>query len=438
MAQAEAWYQKHQQLLVRCNLDPSNPATSVAHVDISEMAKAVEAASSSVSLDLDEAINLKKLMKRIENWFERAMVMAPKRSKRHGRSPKAKSTVEDLVCLIEEASSLPVNTGEDLKRLQMQLSAVQTWRLNAAQELERISSGFQQYRESIDLAFGEPKEFSRDRSSKSDDESLENVDELRSPVGCDSLDIEKNQHSEAKEVSEDQMSQTETASTTESEQDIGGLSRFGRGDSNVHRMIKDLQKGAKDSGVVTVEAELSERLDTVSRWCARSLKYLDSPREIFDKRFFGAFDRFVDEGKELLELSKNTDLILEQAGLSDALCASWGGVVSDQLERLNILRVERDHFTVWCDSASQLLADEKKLTVEKLKDLADQSRDFPACKFSRIDLLDDFFHLFDLIIRFPWCSERHGSTSAWPCSQGGCMDQFNKESYSVEEKAVFA
>ena len=382
LAQAEAWYQKHQSLLVRCNLDPSTPASPVSLVDLSEMVKAVESASATVSLDLDEAINLKNLRKRIDSWFERALVMAPKRSKRNGRATKAKATVEDLVNLIEEASSLPVDTAEELKRLQMQLSCVQTWRLEAAHQLERISSGFEQYRESINLAFGEPKEFSRDRSAKSEEESTASVDELASPVGSNSVDIEVSGDSEPKEVSEDQMSQTETASTAESEQDIAVLSSFSKGDSNVHRMIKDLQKGAKESGVVTVEAELSEKLDVVSRWCALSLKYLDSPRDIFDKRFFGAFDRFVDEGKEHLEQSKNTDIKLEQAGLADALRASWGGVISDQLQRLNILLVERDQFTAWCDSASQILADEKKLTVEKLKELATQSRDFPACKFS--------------------------------------------------------
>jgi hypothetical protein len=381
LAQTEAWYEAHEPLLVKCNMDqtPSQPLR--AYVTLSAMTKAVESAASDVALDLDEAVELKKLLKKAQKWFDRASAVAPKRSKRNGRIQKTKGTVDDLVGLIEEASQLPVNTQEEVHRLQIQLSSVQTWISHASHELERIASGFQQMCENIDLAFGPPKEFSRGRSSKSGEgsevcHSEESDEPLRRVNGEVAIEIPD----ESMDGPDNHMSQTDSASTAGSEEDSGMISQLEKGDANVHRMIKDFRKGAKESGVVTAEADLSEILDTISRWCARSIKYLDAPREIFDKRFFGAFDRFVSEGKDLVEQSKDRKLDLDQKGVYDALCLSWGGLVSDQLCRLEILRGEREHFTSWCDSASQILVDEKKLTVEKLKELAEQSRDFPACK----------------------------------------------------------
>lgn len=380
LAQAESWYEKHQSLLERCNLEHSQPQSPRSVVQLSEMSKAVESAASSVSLDLDEAMELKRLMKRIEKWFDRATVMAPKRSKRHNSRSKSKVTVEDLVSLIEEASRLPVDTDEELKRLQMQLSVIQTWRSSASHELEKITSGFQLLRERINTVYGPPKEFSRDGGSKSndDDDRGDETGGRSTPAHGNLLDSTANKIPE--DPCDDSMSRTDT-STTGSEADLGIFSSLDKGDFNVHRMIKEFEKGAKETGVVTAEVEISDLLDSVSRWCVRSLKYLDSPKEIFDKRFFGAFDRFIRDGNELYERSTCSGFSAEDIPVAEALSSSWGTVVSDQLERLEILRAEREQYTVWCDAAAQVLSDEKKLTVEKVQELADESRAFPSSKF---------------------------------------------------------
>jgi hypothetical protein len=378
LGQAEAWYEKYQSLLVRCKLEELEPQSPRSVVELSEMNKAVEAAASNISLDLDEAIDLKNLMTRIEKWFDRAMIAAPKRSKRHAKS-KIKFTVEDLVILIDEASSLPVNTDEEMKRLQVQLNDIQAWRSHALHELNSVASGFEKLRENIVLAYGAPNGFNRDRGGKSTDEDDENVGEGgegdSSQENGDSMDIEETENAASKDAGDGNMSQTDTASTAGSESELGCFAQLEKGDFNVHRMIKDLLKGATGTGVITAEAEIAELLDHVSRWCIRSLKYLHSPREIFDKRFFGAFDRFITEGNELLEKSKSANTDTQEA---DELGKAWGGIVSDQLERLEILRAEREEFTAWCDAAAQVLSDEKKLTVEKLQELAGSSRDFPA------------------------------------------------------------
>jgi antitoxin component HigA of HigAB toxin-antitoxin module len=59
-------------------------------------------------------------------------------------------------------------------------------------------------------------------------------------------------------------------------------------------------------------------------------------------------------------------------------------MLSDQLVRLKVLRSDRAKFIQWCELANKVLSDEKKLTMEKLKDLAEKSRCFPAGKTCRV------------------------------------------------------
>lgn len=55
LTQADSWYEKHQPLLRRCNLEEPNTVVSKPIVDPTEMKNAVQAATSSISLDLEEA-----------------------------------------------------------------------------------------------------------------------------------------------------------------------------------------------------------------------------------------------------------------------------------------------------------------------------------------------------------------------------------------------
>jgi hypothetical protein len=354
LAQAEIWYEQHRPLLVRCNLKESTTHSPRSCVELAELTKAVDSSASDVALDLDEAVELKKLLKRTEDWFERVSMVAPKRSKRHCRATRSRFTVEDLVGLIEEASSLPVDTEEEVKRLQMHLSDIQTWRLQASHELEKIGLGFEQLRETINLAYGLPKEFSLDQFCK--------FQESNGESDCEQSDLKEADNRDSMEVddpvcinesNEDVNSQTDTTSTAGSDDEANVFSHIEKGDSNVHLMIRELQKGAKGKGVITAEAEMADLLESVSRWCVRSLKYLSFPREIFDKRFFGAFDRFIKEGRELHGKSKEPARIPGDSSDGENIGVFWGVVVSDQLERLEILQAEREKFTAWCELANQ-------------------------------------------------------------------------------------
>jgi hypothetical protein len=370
LAQAENWYQDNVHLLERCGIHPADGSLEGKSrcVETSELVAAVQSAKANISIDIDEAVKLKDMLKRITLWREQVALIAPKRSKRNGKATRSKFSVDDLIGLIEESAALPINTADEVNRLQIQLSTVEAWRSEASSELENIVGGFHQLQTYILSVYGEPKEFSIDRFTKANDSEDESENSAR---GDNEDDAEMDEGSYAGETASDLGFQGDT-------DDDNSLMPKSGAALDVLRQIKELQDGARDIGLVTSEGELGDLLDAVAKWCIRSFKYLNSPREIFDKRFYGAFDRFLSDGESLREKSRMKGPDIQSNELSERLGNAWGVIVSDQLERLHLLKVEREKFKEWCALASLVLSDEKKLTVEKLADLAQKSRNFPA------------------------------------------------------------
>eukprot|EP00536_Pseudo-nitzschia_multiseries_P011588 jgi/Psemu1/206266/e_gw1.404.13.1 len=188
-------------------------------------------------------------------------------------------------------------------------------------------------------------------------------------------------------------------------------------------------------------------MDSVSKWCTKSFKYLNAPREVFDKRYFGAFDRFIVEGKDLHKIS--SDGCIHSNGtltndLSNRLNRAWGCVVNDQLKRLLILKAEREKFEDWCKRASKILSDEKKLTAEKLIDLAKQSRNFPASKYNDehallVSLRDRNTHTFPLSIDRDLVSKIRGisvKVSKWTQRVRGILECKEKIAFNDARNLV--
>lgn len=378
LAEAEAWYTDHLPLLRLCNLAPSSEENAQANskptVTLEDFSKAADAAKADVSLDLEEAANLRRLLDKIGQWAEQASLIAPKRSKRTGKASRSKFTVDDLIRLIEDASTLPVDTTEDVNRLQMQLSNVQVWRSHASAELEKIAAGFRQLHSHVESLYGPPSEFNIDLFTKSDDKAVD-LDDEKSRKSVSG----KNEDAGMKaQLDRDEAMEVETSSSSAG--DLEDRSPLAVDDSdsdlNVFRTIKDLQEGAKDNEVTTLEGDLGDLLHNVAQWTLLSFKYLNSPRDVFDKRYFGAFDRFLKDGRSLIDKASFNDG--QSNDLSVSVCGSFRQLVSDQLERLGTLKQEREKFIEWCRMATQLLGDEKKLTKEKLDDLTKNGRHFPA------------------------------------------------------------
>ena len=284
--------------------------------------------------------------------------------------------VEDLTTLIQEASRLPVDTEEGVQRLQLKLGSVESWQQEAGTELVKFADCFDQLRERLCLGFGNPKEFSLDQKFNEDDEEEED-----DPDNLNEDGMETEATSDQKSDPDVNGPPSDNMSIADSESDSESKFLFDMKDVNVHRMIKELLEGARLHGVITREAEATEILESVSHWFLKSVKYLTCSRDIFDKRYFGAFDRFIKEGQEIAEKSQGSWDSTFGKESWDSLGTRWGCAVQDQLDRLLILRAEREKFIDWCNLATQILNDEKKLTLEKLESLAQQSRCFPAGKY---------------------------------------------------------
>lgn len=373
LAQADGWVKENEPLLLTCKIIPQEGSTAQPldkrFVTLEGMTAVSEAAGSEVSLDLDEAKQLLKLVEAVKDWSNRVANAAPKRSVR-GRGRKAKFTVDDIIGLIKEASNIPVDTTEDISRLQIQLSGVQEWRAKAREKLEEIANGFLKLRHVVDEMYGAPTEYSRIKSDKGESNDEEKSDEKG-----------ETEVSEEKKVTEDMSA--EPASNGCSEQDNEGIPNFGNWNCNVNHLIKAYRREAKAFGVASGEVEAAERLEKVSNWCVKSLKYLVNQRDVFDKRFFGAFDRFVGEGRVLISPQEtsnaNAIIKLDDEAFTQKLNASWATFVKDQLQRLDVLVADREHFIAWCNSAeAQLFSGDKRPSLEKLKDVSDRSRAFPA------------------------------------------------------------
>ncbi len=373
LSQAESWYEKHKTLIDRCMQQNT-------YVTIPELEAAVKDALSDVAIDLDEAVELKILKEKVEAWFDRSLAAAPKRSKRPGKGrAKNRHTVAELEGLIREGAELPVDTTSDISRLTEQVRSVQSWKAQAHQELAEIAAAFRTLRDSINAAHGSPADFSR--KLPTGEEASNAANGGYSHDKTDYMDID-DEAGEEKKVADD-SSQTDTASTTDSEHETAHLAEKGLGRCNVHKLIASLLKTSKLNGVGTAEEETAIVLENIARWSIKSLKYLDSSKELFDKRFFGAFDRFVSEGNDFLKLKQNDFSIkLEDEKLKEDLVLSCCGVLFDQLSRLDVLYRDRERFVTWCSQAKEILQSGNRMSVDMLKDLSKQSLDFPPGKSS--------------------------------------------------------
>lgn len=358
LAESEIWYSSHSTLLRRCgllNCDNAYENAPQCYVELCELESAVRDAESSLSVEIQEASNLRDVLERVVDWRRQVSLIAPKRSKRSGKTARSKLTLFDLMSLVERSTDIPIDTTDEVNRLQVQLSTIEAWRYQVSSELESIVDGFEKLQTRILSVYGDAESFGVDFYAKSNGADSDAATE-RGSIDSDPMDSAEGDLDDG----DDFLSWNEES----------GLEVF--------RQIRVMQEGARDVCVTTTEGDLGDALEAVAEWLIRSMKYLASPKEIFDQRFFGAFDRFLSEGRDLLDETTNKNL--RDSDTQEKVCDKLGIVVSGQLQRLETLQREREAFKEWCRTANLLLADEKRLSSDKLSDLARQSRRFPAGK----------------------------------------------------------
>lgn len=387
--QAESWFDEHSELLQRCGIFVSGNGRELEEkkdivqeddkpLEMDEIHAAVEAAMSDVMVDLQEARELKSVEEKIKAWFEEATAAASGSGKRQRRGRKGSSSssfalsVTRLEELIEEATKLPVDTSACTLGIQNQLQMIHQWQAGVAKAQEDILLGFTQLRDAVNEVYGLPADFVRDQSK-----DITMARTVESVVNGGVVKVVDEADARLPATNADEASVTETISTFGSDEgNFGVLSHFLTSENNVHALIRNFAKDADAACVDTPERELALKLEVVSRWFLGSMKYLECQRDVFDKRFFGAFDRFISEGRDLLKPDKTLSNA-KDSDLSSRVRAAWECVVRDQLTRLEIILAERDRFVAWCSTAKKFLSEDKKLTIEKLREIAKKSSEYP-------------------------------------------------------------
>ena len=411
LGQAETWYEEFGDLVSRCGIAASMPPpsrdASISLATLEEIKAAVESAESNISLDLDEARALRTLGERIQKWQDRVVMAAPKRSKRVGKGKRQETryTAADLISLIDESSTLPINTEEDAGRLRQQLFKANEWRLQARRELGDIATSFRTLRQAVNSDYGFPNEFYGENNRGNESTEITNDAEDANPVSTEVVEENKdlqpvaqaaeeslerqpvNDSSSAMQTDECAHSAPETAEDSSqadmssiADSELGATSDVAGGANVMYKMISSLLKSSKLTGIRTPEEEVTELLEKVVKWIIRSLKCIDSPKDVYERKSFDPFDDFVAAGKGLLVCRDSLqELELDDKELLSSLGSSCVDLMSDQLVRLKILQAHRDQFIAWFKNAQQVLSSkENRVTLDVLKQLAEQSREYPA------------------------------------------------------------
>ena len=346
LVQAETWYDTHRKLLADAGLEcVSDGTTSVSSEDVSleRLKLAIDDANNGIAFDLEEVNKVSCLIKKLETWFEK-VVIATGTGKRRIRGKRTTYTIEEIRSIIDEASELPVDTSEAVQILNDRIASVCDWQKRVTVDLDAIANAFEKMRESITSSYGDPAAYSRDMNVE--------IGEKSEAVGEEtSVDVE--------------MTDTELEPSLQND----------FSSSAVDEMINELTKDIASSSITTPEMEVASNVEQLSRWVSRSVKYLSESEEIFDKRFFGAFDRFMAEGKDLYS---RFSVATENNGATCNLNESSSRVLNDQLTRMSVLMNDREEFATWCAQVAKIVSkDDKRCTIEKIREMKIKSEKFP-------------------------------------------------------------
>ena len=368
-SQAKSWIDDNVQLLLGCGVGISGkPHVKDANnviITMEEVKKAIESAMTDLSVDLDEARQLREIADKSQDWFDRSLLIAPKRNKRNFRGRNAddpKHTISEVVALIEDASGIPMNTCDDVERLRMLLSDVQSWRLQAQSTMRDISFAFHSLREERVAYYGLAETFNLALNDANDD--------------C------QNDGSVSTEDS--------TLDSQESESKISMSKQTGITNvkGNIYKLITNMRKSACSMSIYSLEEEVSENLDTTTRWCKKAANLIGSPNDVFlEKRWTKDLQKLIEEGQKLKSLHLyqiDSSLEEDEKVLLNDLSKSREAFISDDVVRLEKLFGFQKEYQTWCDRVKKALSEnERKIPFNVLKKLAEESKIYPPSKFAQ-------------------------------------------------------
>ena len=412
LGQAESWYDEHKGLLARVGVNdeaekhsadengdvpmegasPSKAGSAGAtKIQYDILKEAVDSAMD-VSLDLEEALALKKLLDDSQDWHDRAMGVSPKRKKRGANKKKGdvsaapeKPTLEDLLTLVKEAPDQLIDTTVALQRLNMQLNDIQSWRLQAQCTLRDIVNALRDLRNERNLHLGAPEALlSNSAIMAMEEKGTEEAD------GHDKASTGADAHTTGVEGG------ATTASTAAAVENNGLVKDSGESESvnklGAYQLIANFLKEAKGTGIYTVEEEIAELLGDASEWSSKAAGFIAQPSKLFVKKTFQELDRFIEDGVYLLRTAESPDFAQEghiddMALLSD-ITTAWSSLVTDEKIRLEKLQLRRDQFKEWDEKVKEVVEeDEKRLSLDVLRDLLKQGTIYPQGKIVDLALM---------------------------------------------------
>ena len=338
LIQAETWYGLHKNLLVDAGLensdqDPSIEASKCVLLD--HLKSAMDDANNSIAFELKEVENLSCLIEELESWFENVSIVCGT-GKRRTRGKKVTYTIDGLRSLIKQSSRFPIDTSEAVEVLEERISAVESWQVRLSVDLGVIGKSFDELKKSLSSSFGEPDSFCRTHVKRS-----------------------------KKHVKENSEDESISDMTEDDSPSLGSLDN----------LIQSLAKETSTSIITTPEAEIIVSVEHLYRWLCRSIKYLSCNDDIFDRRFYGAFDRFLGEGQDLQNWNLSE---IELSEVSRGLVDSCNNILYDQMRRMKSLLNDRDVFSLWCRQAGSIVGgDDKRFTPEQLEELTEKAMVFP-------------------------------------------------------------
>jgi hypothetical protein len=364
-SEAKPWIDQFKSLLVDCCIslehnDNASSQTLKPKVSLEVAKKAVDVANNDLSVDLEEAKLLTDLVNQSEKWFDRALEFAPKRNKRvtkGKRDSQEKHSIEEVISLINDAPSIPMDTTEDAERLRILLSQAKSWRLQAQVTLREISNAFGSLREERSRYYGSSETY----------------------LLCENSDtnVENGETHEKLQAEEENSTQLDTEETS-----LRGIPNSSG--VNVYKMIINLVKSAEDMSISSIEEDIAKDVDIISRWCKKAALLIGSHTDVYtNTRTKKNLDDLISNGELLKERGMITcaDADFEEKNLLQTLKSNVTSFIDDDIGRLKILRIHRDNYYAWCDKVNKAYTEsDKKLPLEELKKLANESLVYPQSK----------------------------------------------------------
>jgi hypothetical protein len=378
-SQSDEWMIKYYPLLTRCEIECSyTPAVaelitvdSKKSLKIEELSAAVADADSDLSIDLEEVVKMREILDKTQGWIDQVNAIATKNDPRK-KGKQVKYTMEDVSDLIERSSSMIVDVTDELEHLKVEQSIIVSWRLQAQQTIREIITEFKNFRKDRDECSEviESKNVSSETPSDASDipppDDLTQLGHQTAPGSMTTRHIDSRRGLSITSCS--------SGSVTPALAEIGSKHLFS--------LVSSYVRSVKSVNILSPEGEVADELNEVVAWLTKTFRLINNPSDIYDKKNYSKLDKTIESGQMLVDFTNLVALeIPEDIKLVDELRQSWAAAVKDDIARLLNMQIQRDTFVEWCEKATGILSlTDKKVTLDDLRELEQQSSGFPPCK----------------------------------------------------------